>query len=280
MQLSRDIYTEIQSHLPRRDQPAFRQAARQTSQSYFDWQTQCCYEPTSSEIYKWLLELSNDMKAGKVQKSKNKTKLRGYAYDKNFIILSIVDIDNPEDFAHISVRFSNGEIGATDKNYARVDKYDGWLSDLFKNKKLRLEGEFKFEPFVLSWQLIRNILLKRTKCITERFSADKCLIDLLTTYLPQTVQLKEYDKYRGIFRVFASLYQILKPEVMNIFVEDFRQQFNITTPIDIYDKYFLAFLFGLDKRYVIDRTQLELWLRQWLSKLHPADLRPDITIRY
>lgn len=156
------------------------------------------------------------------------------------------------------------------------DKYKGWLLDVLRNKKLHLDGSYTQQSLVTSWQLIRYLLATRASCKQHRFDVDQCVIKMLTQHLPNNVR----TKYGEPEKTFVILAEILKPEVMNIFVDDFRQGFNLSSPIDITNNLSLQKMGSYLFRHDIDEKELSRWLQQWLSKLQPGDLRSDITIRY
>ena len=62
--LPKDITNEISQYLPLSSQPAWRRVSPQTHESQFDWQEQCCFEPTIYEIADLLLEQSLLIKRG------------------------------------------------------------------------------------------------------------------------------------------------------------------------------------------------------------------------
>lgn len=212
MQLPPDIYSEIQKYLPLLAQPAFRQASKQTLAAQFDWQTQCCTEPTAQEIADWIRE-----------QQANSILNEGISVHLN----KHTDFANPPYTRNILIDQHTGKI--SDGNDYSAQAIPAYLIGQY-TKNFGISYDIIDSDEFNQWLIVRDILSKRRSCLAHGFDSDSCFIKLLRETLPQDDELNRvYSMSREelIVKTFTIMQSILSPEAAERFALNFARYFNM-----------------------------------------------------
>ena len=266
-----ELYFEVSRHLPTSSQISFRSLNRAIYQEpevwkEFDWK-ECCREPTTLEIAKWLMEERYHLAFGLQEKSVLKPRRPRRSNDKHkneFFerVAKEVDIVFVKDTLGRPVTFGekikfNLEFGTLSGTVVQDSKTSvvslNTLEDCIlyiSNRPLELEDP----PYeTLNWAMIRDILSKRKSCITHRISSDVCYTILLAKHIPT---LKQGLARAWIYR-FIELKSLLTTETYNRLIEDFKTRFGIKDDLDDLHSYLTS--------HFRDKFDLDAEFNSWLE---------------
>ena len=262
-----DILNEIQSHLPTLSQPQWRRVSKQTLQTTFDWQKQCCFPPTISEIADLFIAKKKDI----------------MQHDLNIYVISNDILSDPDAYIfRITLDRLTGEIQAFGRGtpitlYTRED-----FINILTNKKINMDF-INSSFYIENLKVIRSCLHKRQKCIEHGFNPDKCFIELCILYLSEYQIITrtrpffkpgdptKIDSYEGIFLILKS---ILNNEKLAELDLDFQKTFRITKSIRLTG--YLSLYGMLSEFNRISIVDFRKWLILHLSELQTSDLLPIV----
>ena len=260
LSLPLDILNEIQSYLPTTSQPQWRRVSKQTYKTYFDWQKQCCFEPTSKEISLCLYKIfTSHVLTSKYEFHINlNIRLYKNSEDVNLIIIDIQTRTLRKNFTYELIN----------------NLYE--LLEYTRDRKIILDKYITIDQLITQWQFIRYTLRERKICIQHDFNPDEYFIKLLGTKLPYIINADK-DKIVLVFTVLSCL---LKDEIYKKLVLLIKQDFNLSPKIIIqtmHSSFSPSFRCRIDEN---TESIIELWVQQKILDLKPEDLTSELEIWY
>lgn len=141
------------------------------------------------------------------------------------------------------------------------------ILEFLRNKSIKLTG---IDPNSMNWQMIRDILSLRGICVIVGIQTDVCYIVLLTEYFSYID-----SKWKWI-SVLNQLAKLLNLESVHRLEHDFQTDFDITERLYLEQRdYYSGVWHYFDALLPVDKQSFVEWLTNWISYLHPQDLRND-----
>ena len=273
-ELPLNVYTEISSHLPLSDQPAFRRANKLTNRAPLLYLHDCTRNPTNSEIATWLLEqqslIREDIKGWKSQlwdalgeSSSINLKLTQSAYDK-------ISFDMNTGNMFLNRRGDFDPLSSFSDIMDVLSKYplDYWFYNGENN-----------------WYIIRGVLKNRLSCFNFEITLFQMLLHVLANNIeykkevyPQALAYQLFD-----FKEFltADAHNKLKYEFANRFgvpLTLFQSEHPDSWEINKVLKPILGRALGsldkvTDNIFKLNPEEVNDWLHVWILKLTPDEMK-------
>ena len=284
--LPHEIRRRISKHLSASSNAALRLSNRNLyygSWDGFDWEKECCREPSSVEIANWLyrqsylLKYENTYRDSVLKPIQPKYSSKPHTQEMFNKIAS-----------QITIRFSNKHFDISENRGTHIDldlntgELTGELihrlpfSGIFRDK-IKLDTYPKILSYIAdrqlnldfasfssgNWIIIRDILNNRISCKTYGVGGDTCFIRVLAKHLPT---IKGTNNRQWVI-LLGDFYRYLGPLAQTRLEQDFIRHFNIEEPFSL--QTYAIYLPDLDT------NQFNLWFRKWILDLKPEDLILD-----
>lgn len=287
--LPHDILNELQQYLPISYQSSWRSVNTQTQTTEFNWQQQCCFEPTKREIVDWIFRQRDLVLHPELRDENDTIKfVEYYQYTKEQRSLTLSLMGTQYVVYTIRLNLHNGKIetylGCGWRNMTTINTRNELFTDIRGRIYL---GELHFHV-IFYWQIVRNILKMRTQCHQHGFESDQCLIGLLAKYLPTydilkpiktTHKLKLSDKIFNINNIFEIFSTFLDPNMYENILDSFLTAFvpsasSNLSPIAIWNnRYEFDDEIRADLR-TLTQAQFSSWLTTIIRQLNAGDFAP------
>ena len=239
-ELPADMWKEIFSHLTLKEQLGARKVAKSASNIPFDT-TQCCTEPTSAEIIRWLSYQQSLLTEKLFPYSAFKpipatwlgkgyrialrdSKSNKYGRNKEIIIM-------PQDYK-ISGRTDRGynsDFISLNTHQDLVNFIDGMKLDLRDWRPL--DDDYNTKRHVnVNWSILRDILRLRTSCTRHGWDSEKCYKTFILEHKTDIRYLDLEKLNKGKYSVLKDLFYLLKPETKRRLLRDLQIAAGVHNP--------------------------------------------------
>ena len=245
--LPRDIYSHINEFISVEDQPNFRRVNRFMSNLNFPYDL-CCTELTLDEIISWILEQSRILSHPITRQYSPIYLPKSELFDSSQAFLVFV---SEKTVKKVGINGQNGTIVIGPKTigslygreYVVRNETSITLRHFIQNSTLTFTG--------YGTKLYQEILSRRLSCFNQRFSLNKCLLEIFLNQIHRFNTFYLIERWHDLFDITSDL---LHPLALDKFQNDFSMFFNMPT-ID-FDKL----------NQIRIRTYIFLpWLKSWIS---------------
>lgn len=269
MSLPREMYLEIGKHLPLSSQPRYHQISRMFRNLPFN-PTDCCVEPTNSEIANWLYDQS------RLLSNEHTKQYSVFKPFRDYMRFSF----GPNERYQIYLLYDGQLEGPTSNGIRPLNSVKDILGLIGSNglylwPKGNMGVPLSYQANE-NWLVIRDIFSKRPICRTQNVSSEWCFIQFIISQIEV-----EGDGLKDWFRSVFVLGSFLNPAIKKRLETEFSQAFiaPLVFPLEpgAYGNFFIQ-----NSIIPFNSTpqQIKLWLTQWFSQVTPADLAVDPRIDY